>query len=112
LPIDGYWTDIGNPGDYLQANMDYLAGRIRMEGLGKHVDGCLHAESAVTNGACLTECVIGDDVTLPHGTTLTNCVVWPGTTLAEPMTLQSAILTPYGIYQVEGKTAQPIALEV
>ena len=111
LPVQGYWTDIGNPGDYLQANLDYLAGQIRIEGRGQRVNGSLLAQDAMTTGCELVESVIGDGVVLPPGTKLTRCVVWPGGILPEPVELTSAIVTPNGIYQVEGKTARSVSVE-
>lgn len=103
FPVEGYWTDIGNPGDYLQANLDFLDGRIQVEGHGERVGDCLIAGGAVVEGSRLSRCVVGDGAVLPRGCTLTECVVWPGTIVAEPITLTAAILTPYGNYQVVGK---------
>lgn len=110
-PVEGYWTDIGNPGDYLQANMDYLAGRIRIEGQGLHVNGSLVAADAVVAGADLKSCVIGAGAILPPGSSLSNCVVWPGAIVREPISLNSAIITPAGVYQVEGKEVRPLRSE-
>lgn len=105
FPVTGYWTDIGNPSDYLQANLDYLAGRIRVEGRGQRINGSLIARDAVVTGAKLSECIIGDTVALPSGTQLSRCVVWPGTKLDEPISVSSAIITPYGVYPVAEQAA-------
>jgi mannose-1-phosphate guanylyltransferase/mannose-1-phosphate guanylyltransferase/phosphomannomutase len=112
FPLEGYWTDIGNPADYLQANLDYLAGGIRVEGRGQRVNGNLIARDVSVAGAKLVQCVIGDDVVLPRGTDLTRCVVWPGTVLPEACCMTSAVLTPEGSYQVEGKTARVIDIPI
>jgi NDP-sugar pyrophosphorylase family protein len=103
FPLEGYWTDIGNPRDYLQANLDYLAQRIRIEGIGRHVGGNLLADDAEVSGCTLANCVIGAGATLPRGTTLRNSVVWPDTHLADPLQLDTAVLTPWGSYLVDGR---------
>lgn len=108
MPVQGYWTDIGNPGDYLRANLDYLAGRIAMEGCGRRVGSSLIAESAGVDGSELQSCIIGDNVVLPRGCELSECVVWPETRLTAPCRLSSAILTPEGQYRIEGKEALPL----
>jgi NDP-sugar pyrophosphorylase family protein len=104
FPVDGYWTDIGNPGDYLQANLDYLGGRINTAADGHRVGDSLLGAGARVDGAALTRCVVGPRAVLPAGTRLTDCTVWPDTVLDAPRTLAHAILTPWGIHQVEGKS--------
>ncbi|HEY3418646.1 MAG TPA: NDP-sugar synthase [Armatimonadota bacterium] len=109
FPIEGYWTDIGNPGEYLRANLDYLAGRMRMEGDDEVIDGCLVSPSAWVDDAALSHCAIGRQVTLPRGCALTNCVAWPQTVVREPLHLSSAILTPAGNYSIKGDVALLLA---
>lgn len=109
LPLDGYWTDIGNPGDYLQANLDYLDGGVRIDGDGTRVDGGLLGAGGRVDGARLARCVIGAGAVLPAGTALTDCVVWPGTVLAGAVTASAAVLTPHGLFQVDGRSAAPLA---
>jgi NDP-sugar pyrophosphorylase family protein len=107
VPVAGYWTDVGNPGDYLQANLDYLAGRIRVEGRGQRVNGSLIARDAIVAGAKLTDCIIGDGVIVPRGTQLTRCVVWSGAEMSPAAQGADTIYTPHGAYRVEGKIALP-----
>jgi len=109
FPVQGYWTDIGNPGDYLRANMDFLDNRIRIHGCGEWVDGSFLATPEDVDDVQYTHCVIGEGVSLPNGCSLTNCVVWPGTTVPEPYCLTDAILTPHGIFLVEGKSARELS---
>ncbi len=104
-PVQGYWTDIGNPGEYLRANLDFLAGHIRVEGSGERVGDNFLAPSAQVEGVQLSCCVIGAHAVLPAGSTLTRCVIWPHSVVPEPVSLSEAIVTPHGIFQVEGKTA-------
>ena len=108
FPVEGYWTDIGNPGDYLQANLDYLRGRIRIPGRGEARDGNLISAGAQVDGARLERCIIGDGAEIPVGSMLADCVVWAGTKLSEPCVLSSAVITPAGSYAIEGKTARPL----
>jgi len=108
VPVEGYWTDIGNPGDYLQANLDFLAGRIRIEGSGTRVGDNLIGEGTITAGSRLSRCVVGAGAVLPAGCELTECVVWPGVELPEPTGLTSAVITPHGSFRVEGRTAVPV----
>lgn len=98
--VNGYWTDIGNPRAYLQANLDYLGRRAKIEGRGESVDGNLIGEGARVDGARLTRCVVGSKASIPAGSELTDCVVWAGTTLPEPAELSRAILTPFGLHAV------------
>lgn len=107
VPVAGYWTDIGNPGDYLSANLDFLGGRVRIDGAGARIGDSFIADD-VPGGVRVMRCVIGSGVTLPAGTVLTDCVVWPGTTLAEPMALTAAVLTPHGRYHIVGRAAVPL----
>lgn len=108
VPLEGYWTDIGNPGDYLQANRDYLAGRIRAAGEGDRVGDNLCARAARVDGAMLHHCVVGAGAELAPGSVLTRCVVWPRTRVHAPLTLTDAVLTPAGHYQIAGRTATPL----
>ncbi|MHB0937922.1 MAG: sugar phosphate nucleotidyltransferase [Armatimonadota bacterium] len=108
VPVEGYWTDIGNPGDYLQANLDFLAGRIRIEGCGTRIDDSYIGDEVMVAGSRLTRCVVGAGAVLPAGCELTDCVVWPGVELPEPVVLSSAVITPHGSYRVEGRTAIPV----
>ena len=108
LPVEGYWTDIGNPGEYLQANRDYLSGRIRVHGRGQRINSSLIAHDAHVAGSTLQNCVIGDRVALPPGCDLHDCVIWPDAVIHTPLQLRSAVLTAYGHYQIDGKGIQEI----
>lgn len=109
MPVDGYWTDIGNPGDYLQANLDFLAGDIHINGCGTRIGDNLVGEDAVIAESRLSRCVVGVGAVLPAGCELTDCVVWPHTELPEAVVLSSTVITPHGSFRVEGRTAIPLA---
>lgn len=102
FPMNGYWTDIGNPAEYLQANLDYLADHIHVLGHGKQIGDNYVAPEANVEGAILTQCMVGARATIPSGSMLTQCVIWPDTVLAEPITCTNAVITPYGIFSIEG----------
>lgn len=107
FPVTGYWTDIGNPRDYWQANMDYLDGRVCVD-LGGAILGTNRiAETAQVAGAHLTHCVVGAGAVIPPTCALTSCVVWPETRVPDACTLDRAVLTPHGLYRVEGKHLRP-----
>lgn len=83
----GAWVDIGAPAAYLQANLDALAGRLRLpvdpwtrgaRGPG----GSWVGEKAQVHGD-VNHCVIGARAVIPAGTSLTDCVVWEGLTVPE-----------------------------
>lgn len=99
-PVVGYWTDVGSPAAYLEANLDYLAGRIRVEASGRRVGDNLVSGSAQVDGASLRRCVVGEHVSISQGSDLVDCVVWPGTRLVERTHAVRAVLTPRGIYEV------------
>ena len=108
VPVEGYWTDVGNPCDYLQANLDYLAGHIRVEGRGQRVNGSLIARDAITAGAKFTDCIIGDGVVLPRDSELTRCVVWSGAVIPHAVQAADTVFTPQGAFQVQGKAAHSL----
>ncbi len=108
FPAQGYWTDVGTPADYLQANLDFLAGRIRVPGDGVRVGANFLAADAVVEGE-LCECVVGARAIVPAGSTLTRCVVWPDAVLPAALTLDGAICTPHGIYTLDGLDARVLA---
>jgi len=96
--IDAYWNDIGSVGEFVQGNIDALAGEVRMEfpagevsegvyaGKGSDLDavkvrspvligtGCQIAAGANLHGPV----VIGDGAKLGAGALLRDCVVLPG----------------------------------
>ncbi|MEI7834710.1 MAG: sugar phosphate nucleotidyltransferase, partial [bacterium] len=81
FPTTGYWTDIGNPGEYMQANLDYLLGNIKAVGLGRRQGTSLVAETAHVDGVTLHNSVVGSHAHVAAGCVLHNSVVWPGARL-------------------------------
>jgi NDP-sugar pyrophosphorylase family protein len=98
FPVTGYWTDIGNPDSYVQANLDYLAGRIAVEGRGQRIGDNLVDDGVSLEGCCVSNSVVGAGARLTPGTRLTDCVVWPDTVLTRPHDLQACVATPQGVF--------------
>lgn len=44
---DGYWTDIGDIGEYIRATADYLHGRVNLPRVGEHIGGDIWTEGEV-----------------------------------------------------------------
>jgi NDP-sugar pyrophosphorylase family protein len=103
IPLNGYWTDIGNPVDYLQANMDYLNGKINIKGARNLNENSLIGENSVINDVILENCIIGSNVNLPAGSSLTRSVIWDNTIISSPITMSDAVITPFGIYQIDNR---------
>lgn len=95
--VSGYWTDIGNQQAYLQANLDFLAGNVKVEGKGQFLDNSFIGYDSYVEDSRLTNCVIGSNVRLPAGCDLVNCVIWDNVIIKKPLTLESAIITPHTI---------------
>jgi NDP-sugar pyrophosphorylase family protein len=91
---DAYWMDIGTPENYLQANLDALAGRYvcsavthpdeRMALLGSGAE--LH-ESARVVSSCL-----GSGSRVEAAATVNRAVLLPGATVGEGATVRDAVL--------------------
>jgi NDP-sugar pyrophosphorylase family protein len=95
-PAAGYWQDIGNPREYLEANLDALAGKAGIAPPGAEAspgvwieDGAvieaaveppvlLGAGCRLESGAEVAGCVIGPNARVPAGARLRECVAWSG----------------------------------
>lgn len=109
---DGYWRDIGNLHEYLEAHFDILRGAVRVtiEGSKK---GNVHAaagaaietekknlrgsvivgkNSRIHPHVILANSVIGDDCEILPGSVVTNCVVWNGTQIGSGSELSSDVI--------------------
>ena len=96
--IDAYWNDIGSVGEFVQGNLDALAGEVGIEppspevsngvfaGGGSNLDGVrvtapvlIGPDAQVGEGASLQgPVVVGDGCSLGAGAMLRECVVLPG----------------------------------
>lgn len=96
--LDGYWRDMGDPSAYLEANMDALLGRVKIDFPGemKEIGGAkvwmgedVEIERARMNGTLvflngvrmedgvyLEDSVIGSDSEIGEGSRIVNSVIW------------------------------------
>jgi mannose-1-phosphate guanylyltransferase/mannose-1-phosphate guanylyltransferase/phosphomannomutase len=93
----GYWKDIGSPREYLEANLDALAGKAGLTVPGEetsprvwregkaHTHGAAIAAPVVLGEGCrlaagcsVRRSVIGAGARIPAGARLDRCVVWEG----------------------------------
>jgi NDP-sugar pyrophosphorylase family protein len=98
IPTDGYWMDIGTPEKYLQANLDWLAGRVSLDPTRERgsarspsalVDenaqvssACIGARCVVEDAALVQESVLLDDVFVGSGARVTSSVLGEGVRVA------------------------------
>lgn len=100
FPTAGYWTDIGNPIEYMQANFDYLLGNVKAVGLGHRQGTSLVADNANLTDVVLHRSVIGSHAHIAPGCVLHNTIVWSGATIETPVTLDHAVVTKAGIFHI------------
>ncbi|MBK8981743.1 MAG: NTP transferase domain-containing protein [Ignavibacteria bacterium] len=73
---DGYWRDVGNLDEYIDANMDVLKGKLSyIRATGK--DGnCISKNSKVDKDAIIENSIIGDNVIVEKDVIIRNSVLW------------------------------------
>jgi len=96
---EGYWRDVGNLHEYLEAHFDILRGVVRLQIDGTRTDQVyvgngsrietdqknLHGSVIVGNnsrihpGAILANTVVGDNCEILPGAVISNSVIWSGT---------------------------------
>ena len=118
LRLEGDWFDIGNPTDYLEANLAVLAGDLRLpldtrplasvwldrgESRGNWRGPLWIGENArVDPSATLgPNVVIGDGATIRPGAVLSDTVVWDGAEVAPHAELRRAIVHDTGTLQLD-----------
>jgi len=112
---DGYWRDVGNIREYMQAHRDLLAGKVKIDlssnellhqdatlwiGKNQDVDDRARFEGVVILGddvsigpdATLSNCVIGDDTRIGSGAVVSDSVVWDGVDIGSGTRLLDAML--------------------
>jgi mannose-1-phosphate guanylyltransferase len=96
---DGYWTDIGTPSTFRQANLDAASARVKAPGcqsVAADADGVVHGRNVrVGVGArIIGPAVIGDGVTLGPRSLVVRSVLLAESTLGADQCLVDGILTP------------------
>jgi len=101
LQHTGSWVDVGTPGRYLQANMDALAGRLKLSidpwtrGERYATDSWLGSKARVEG--TVSQSVIGAGAVIPATSSLKQCVVWDGCVAPPNSQLQRAIVYGDGL---------------
>src|SRR3972149_212496 len=113
--LRGYWRDIGDPPSYWEANMDILAGKLRVKGtgkrvdlvgrdiwLGKNVDFDMDAvlEGTVILGegvkiigkARISDSIIGDYSVVHTGANIIKSIIWNNTEINEDCWVEDSVI--------------------
>jgi len=91
-PVSGDWTDAGDPGSYLEANLGWLARHANHEG------SWLGPGAQLESGVRLSHSVVGAGAQIRGEGPVARCVVWPGATAQAP--LSDAIVTRRSVVRV------------
>jgi len=125
---EGYWRDVGNLGEYHDASMDCLAGKVDVSMVGKRSDDLYVDEgtefevpedhfsgtvivgrnSRIAASARIINSVIGNDVTVLDGATIQNSVIWDGSTLEESVQISNSVLGYDSILQRGATVAENV----
>ncbi len=109
---DGYWRDIGNLHEYLEAHFDILRGvvNVTVEGSkkgnvhvgegtlieteGKNMQGTVIVgkNARIHPGVILANAVVGDDCEILPGSVISNSVIWNGTQIGARAELSSDVI--------------------
>ena len=102
---EGYWCDVGNQKAYLEAQMDLLSGKVKLEhSSGVHetaqispsarIEGsCLIGANAVIGpGAVIKNAVIGDQCRVESGAVVENACLWPEAQAKEKARVSGSVL--------------------
>jgi mannose-1-phosphate guanylyltransferase len=94
LGTDAYWTDIGTPQKYLQANLDALAGRYVTDAVDAPGDGrVLVAEGAeIAPDARVSSACVGAGARIDAGCEVVDSVLLPGATVGAGGVVRASIL--------------------
>lgn len=72
----GYWRDVGNLEEYIDANMDTLKGKLSyIKGTDKK-GNCISKSAKIDKKATIENSIIGDKVVIGKGTVIKNTVLW------------------------------------
>ena len=117
--LPGYWRDIGNTADYLEAQADVLDGKLGPSVPGREIapgirvgEGCQIDESArltaplLLGDRCRVQAKaelgggssIGKEAIVGRRAALWRSVVWQGAKVPESAKLKDAVVTPEGIF--------------
>ena len=81
---DGYWTDVGNIEEYMRATGDYLAGRVNLPRVGRHIGGDVWVEDEVE---IAPDAQLYGPIFLGHGVKIKGGVIIHGPTVIRDYTI-------------------------
>lgn len=113
--LRGYWRDVGDTTSYWNANMDILAGRVKVKGSGKRLDivgkdiwlgdnvdiasdaeiegTVIIGEGAKIRGrAQIRDSIIGDNSTVRQGTKVTSSTLWKDCRVDEDSQIEGSVI--------------------
>lgn len=92
--LEGYWTDIGTAGQYLQANLDALAGAYRSAAVDKLTDmgSLLGPDVSIGDDASIRNSSVGGGCRIGHGSRVQGSVLLPGAVVGDGASLSGCIL--------------------
>jgi mannose-1-phosphate guanylyltransferase len=91
---DAYWMDIGTPANYLQANLDALAGRYLCSAVAHPDDGMalLAAGAEIHESARVSSSCLGSGSRVEADATVERAVLLSGASVGEGATVRDAVL--------------------
>lgn len=79
----GYWRDVGNLEEYIDANMDALRGKLEhFESYGK-TGSCISPKANIDKDSAIEGSVIGSGVKIEAGAVVKNCVLWDNVSIGK-----------------------------
>jgi mannose-1-phosphate guanylyltransferase len=98
MPDDAYWLDTGTPQAFLQANVDFLAGRYHDHRVLDVVDGSwIHPSAKVDPSATIINSVVDRNCVIKENAVLENAVLLPGAVIEEDCQVRYSIIGPHAV---------------
>ncbi|RLD17586.1 MAG: nucleotidyltransferase [Caldiserica bacterium] len=92
--LDGYWKDVGNLRQYLESNLDFVNGKIRIKGKGKFVGNSFFGENVkIGKGVKIDNSVIGDGVKIGDSAVIKDSVIYPSVEIERKVKITRAVLS-------------------
>ncbi|MCD7878785.1 MAG: NDP-sugar synthase [Candidatus Gastranaerophilales bacterium] len=97
--MNGYWSDIGSPEQYMKSNYDIIDGLVKSclppvihSNTSDYIigKGCRIDSSCSITG----KCIIGNNCTFGKNTTIKNSVIWDNVVLKDNVTIENSVILP------------------
>jgi mannose-1-phosphate guanylyltransferase / phosphomannomutase len=72
----GYWRDVGNLEEYIDANMDTLKGKLSYIKSSDKKGNCIGKNSKIDKSASVENSIVGDNVIIDKDASIKNSVLW------------------------------------